>query len=167
VEALGAAGAISDLDDGVEQRHIEPDVIKAKIISKLAEIGVGSFETVITHNISGEYTYHRRHEEISAAVCEMWIAGQIQARELWLLAYEDSGPGTIPRAIADAPIVTMLPEQIWRRKREIITEIYGFGGQSFEANAAGKVEAFRNFSTRDNLAEWLSGRAIHENPGLL
>jgi len=47
------------------------------------------FDLIITHNPSGEYTRHLRHEETGKAVINLWHTGNISTDELWTFAYKD------------------------------------------------------------------------------
>ena len=77
---------MADLDDGPEQLPLERKLVRATLRSLIAE---RDFDLVITHAPHGEYTRHLRHEEVSAAVLEMWSEGELGASQLWLFAYDD------------------------------------------------------------------------------
>jgi hypothetical protein len=61
---------------------------------------------------------------------------------LWAFAYEDGNREYLPRAIEQADISVDLADDIWRQKYDIVTGIYGFGKDSFEAKTTPKQEAF-------------------------
>ena len=107
--------------------------------------GPPSFDLIITHSPHGEYTRHCRHEEVSRAVIALLRSGRIAARELWLFAYEDEERRRYPHAIPVAPLQVLLPEEIWRRKYEIMTVLYGFSPDSWEARTTPSAEAFWRF----------------------
>ena len=88
---------------------------------------------------------HLRHEETARAVLTLWNTGKLDAKELWSFAYEDGGGKYLPRPIQDADIYLGLPEEIWQIKYSIITEVYGFGLDSFEARTTPRQEAFWRF----------------------
>lgn len=146
---LGAIGELGDLNDGPEQTPLPaPDVQDAV----LALVGGGDPDLILTHSVSGEYTRHRRHEEVGAAVLALWDAGTIQSRELWAFAYRDTGAGHAVNAIKEADGFEVLPPEIWERKRGLVTGVYGFAADSFEAKAALREEAFwrvRPISTKE------------------
>ncbi|OHB76147.1 MAG: hypothetical protein A2Z25_18840 [Planctomycetes bacterium RBG_16_55_9] len=102
----------------------------------------GFFDLVITHGLWGEYTRHLRHEETGKAVLALWNAGRLSAKHVWRFAYEDANGQYLPRVIQDADVRTRLTDEIWRAKHDIITNIYGFAPDSFEARATTREEAF-------------------------
>ncbi|MBT9149120.1 MAG: hypothetical protein DDT28_00541 [Dehalococcoidia bacterium] len=130
-----------------------------------------SFDLILTHSPYGEYTRHLRHEETSRAVVALWGKGAIDATELWMFAYEDrgepSGSGTtpttgwedgekryLPRPIKTAHRLNKIPENIWQQKYQIITELYGFASESFEARTTPREEAFWCFRSADEFQRW-------------
>jgi LmbE family N-acetylglucosaminyl deacetylase len=137
----GAEGAMGDLDDGPEQNPLDKELVKKTITDLL---GRKKFDLVITHSAEGEYTRHLRHEETAEAVADLYRAGLLKTDKVWSFAYED-GSGAYPaRAIEKADIYLQLPDDIWQEKYKIITELYGFAEQSFEARTCPKAEAFRH-----------------------
>ena len=139
MEQLNARGAMGDLDDGPEQSPLAARVVQNTIMELLP---VGGFDLVITHGVWGEYTRHLRHEETGKAVLTLWNTGRLMARQVWRFAYEDGGGQHLPRPIHDADLRTRLPDEIWQKKYQIITGIYGFAPDSFEARATPREEAF-------------------------
>ena len=139
LERLRAIGVIGDLDDGPEQTPLDARTVQSSILELLPS---DRFDLIITHNPCGEYTRHRRHEETAEAVRALWESKQICAKELWIFAYEDGGGKYLPCAIGDADVKIKLPDEIWRKKYDIITNVYGFGPESFEARTTPREEAF-------------------------
>ena len=88
----------------------------------------------------------------------LWEKELIKAKEVWMFAYEDGGEGgkqDLPKAIKTAHLKSILPEDIWRRKRTIVTDIYGFTLDSYEANIVMREEAFWCFQSPVEFHEWL------------
>ncbi|UCF17541.1 MAG: hypothetical protein JSW59_08770, partial [Phycisphaerales bacterium] len=139
LDRLNATGAMGDLDDGPEQTPLAARDVQNTILELL---GSHMFDLVITHGIWGEYTRHLRHEETGKAVIALWNAGVLETKEMWRFAYEDGGGSHLPRAVEDADLQKRLPEEIWHRKYDIITEDYGYAPDSFEAKATPREEAF-------------------------
>lgn len=139
LDRLNATGAMGDLDDGPEQTPLDAQNVQKTILDLL---GAHAFDLVITHGIRGEYTRHLRHEETGKAVFALWNAGSLETKQMWRFAYEDGGGSHLPRAVEDPDLQTRLPEEIWRRKYDIITDVYGFAPESFEARATPREEAF-------------------------
>lgn len=151
---------MGDMDDGPEQCPLPEAEVERLLLSLLPP---GRFDVFLTHSPYGEYTRHRRHEETSRAVTALWEKGLIRTDELWMFAYTDSGKGgrdDVPRAIKTAHVIFQLPENIWQEKKRIVTGIYGFNPDSFEACAALQEEAFWRFHSPVEFREWLrTGRS--------
>jgi len=141
---LGAAGAIGDLDDGPEQRPLATGKVAGAILDLLPGT---DFDLILTHSPRGEYTRHRRHEEVARAVWSLWSRGLLSTRALWLFAYEDGGRAHLPRAEDDADLRLVLPGPVWAEKRRLITEVYNYGVDTWEARTTPQEEAFHRFNT--------------------
>jgi LmbE family N-acetylglucosaminyl deacetylase len=144
VKKFRADGFMADLDDGPEQTPLD-----SKQVQKTIELLLPSkkFDIIITHSTSGEYTRHLRHEETAKAVLALWKSDRLSADELWTFAYEDGNRKYLPRAIKQADFLVGLDKEIWRLKYDIITGIYGFSKDSFEAKTTPSQEAFYCFKT--------------------
>ena len=139
VKTLRAKGIMGDLDDGPQQIPLDDSEVEKSILELLPQ---KHYDLLITHNITGEYTRHLRHEEISKAVIKLWQIGKISAGELWTFAYEDGNKAYFPIAIEKAPVFKQLPQNIWNKKYNIVTETYGFDPGSWEAKTVPHAEAF-------------------------
>jgi len=139
IERLKANGFMANLDDGPEQTSLDNGEVQ-KTIAEL--LPLKRFDLIITHSTSGEYTRHLRHEETAKAVLALWNSDRLFADELWTFAYEDGNRKYLPRAIKDADLLVGLNDEIWQEKYDIITRIYGFSIDSFEAKTTPKKEAF-------------------------
>jgi LmbE family N-acetylglucosaminyl deacetylase len=139
LETLGSEGTMGDLNDGPEQIPLADTEVERAILQLLPST---QFDLIISHNCTGEYTRHLRHEETGKAVSTLWYSGKISARQFWTFAYEDNNAGYYPRAIETASVYHQLTRNIWKRKYSIITETYGFAKNSFEAETTPKAEAF-------------------------
>lgn len=155
LDKLGATGCMADLDDSSEQRPLRTENVQQTILSLLPAV---HYDLLITHNPTGEYTKHRRHEETAEGVIRLWHDNKIRVRELWCFAYEDNHKQHMPRAIDTASVYRVLGDLTWQKKYDIITTIYGFGKDSFEAKTTPKAEAFWRFTYIDEAFEWLSKR---------
>jgi LmbE family N-acetylglucosaminyl deacetylase len=143
-EKLNAAGAMGDLDDGPEQNPLTNRQVQHEILQNLPS---DRFDLIITHGLGGEYTRHLRHEETAKAVMALWKSERLSAGQIWRFAYEDDSRKHLPRAVEDADMHIRLPEEIWQKKYDIITNIYGFGPDSFEARTTPREEAFWCFKS--------------------
>ncbi len=139
LECYGAKGVMGDLNDGPEQTPLRTIDVEDAIIDLLPS---DRYDLVLTHGLWGEYTSHRRHEEVAKAVMALREGGRLTAQEIWMFAYEDGAKKYLPRAMADADVHFRLPQDIWERKHEIIRRIYGFDEDSFEARTTPREEAF-------------------------
>jgi LmbE family N-acetylglucosaminyl deacetylase len=154
VQQLGGVSGIGDLDDGPEQIPLSKGDVQQTVLSLLSE---RRFDLILTHSPYGEYTRHRRHEETGTAVALLWEKGLIEAKEVWMFAYRDGGKGgrqDLPKAIKTAHLISNLPEDIWRRKYNIITDTYGFAPETYEANIVMREEAFWCFQSPTEFQEW-------------
>jgi LmbE family N-acetylglucosaminyl deacetylase len=139
LERFKAHGVLGDLDDGPEQKPLSVVEVQDTIIDLLP---MDRLDLVITHGPWGEYTSHRRHGEVSKAVLALRENERLRAGEIWMFAYDDKGGKRLSQAVLDADVYIRLPEHVWKEKYRIITEVYGFAPDSFEAKTAPKDEAF-------------------------
>jgi LmbE family N-acetylglucosaminyl deacetylase len=139
LDVLGASGRIGDLDDGPRQVPLEQADVRHAVLSL---VGDNDSDLILTHSVDGEYTRHRRHEEAGRAVLALWDAGRLHSHELWAFAYGDEDGQTAVNALPGADIFTRLPANIWERKRNVVSQVYGFAPGSFEMRAALPEEAF-------------------------
>jgi len=138
-----AGGIMGNLDDGPDQHPLKEKEVEDEILRLLPPT---DFDLIITHNSTGEYTKHLRHEEVNKAVVTLWHKTKITAKELWTFAYEDGNKAYLPQAIEAANIIEPLSEKIWTRKYKIITQTYGFTKDSWEAETTPPTEAFWRFT---------------------
>lgn len=158
LERLGADGKMGDLDDGPEQTPLAEDELQETILQLLPK---KHFDLIISHSPAGEYTRHRRHEEIGKAVITLWHAGKISTNELWIFAYEDGDKQYLPRPVKTATVYTTLRQEIWQKKYSIITETYGFEKNGFEAETTPPAEAFWQFTNSMDAWQWLDKKVSH------
>jgi LmbE family N-acetylglucosaminyl deacetylase len=153
LKVLKSEGTIGNLDDGPDQKPLEEKDVE-RVIMELLHLK--HFDLIITHNPTGEYTRHLRHEETSKAVINLWHAGKIFTNELWTFAYEDGNRAYYPKPVQNATRYHTLTKRIWLKKYSIITETYGFEKSSFEAETSPKAEAFWQFANSHDAKEWLN-----------
>ena len=144
IKELNATGAMGDLDDGPEQKPLKNLQVQHEILQNLPS---NRFDFIITHGLNGEYTRHLRHEETAQAVMALWKSERLFAVQIWRFAYGDDDRKHLPRAIQDADMHIRLPDEIWQKKYDIITNIYGFSPDSFEARTTPREEAFWCFKS--------------------
>ena len=151
VSEFKAEAYIGKLDDGPAQKPLPQSEVEQTILSLLPQ---KDFDIVMTHSPYGEYTRHLRHEETSQAVVALWATKQLFVKEVWMFAYEDGGKRYSPKPIKTAHRYVHLPIDIWQKKQRIITDLYGFLPDSFEADAASEKEAFWCFRSPDEFNNW-------------
>lgn len=152
LKILKSEGIMGDVDDGPDQNPLDEKALARTILDLLPP---KYFDIIITHNPSGEYTKHLRHDEVSKAVINLWEAGKISANELWTFAYEDGHKEYYPKAEENGTFYRTLINKIWLRKYNIITETYGFEKNSWEAQTTPKAEAFRQFYVPNDAKNWI------------
>jgi len=157
LEMLGAEGTMGDLDDAPEQEPLEEKEVEQTILDLLPS---KHFNLIITHDPSGEYTRHLRHEETGKAVINLWHTGKISADELWTFAYSDGNRKYFPMPIENATLYNKLTKQTWLKKHELITEKYGFDKKSWEAQTTPRTEAYWKFTDPDSAKKWLNKNGL-------
>jgi len=146
LQRLGAEGEMADLDDGPDQAPLAAEQVRETIVRLL---GGTSYDLILTHGPQGEYTQHRRHAECCQAVVELWRSGGIDAKRLWLFAYQDGNRAYLPRVRYDADRRDVLADHVWLEKRRLITDLYGFQPDSWEAQSTPPEEGFWCFDTAE------------------
>lgn len=159
LKTFKAEGAMGNLDDGPDQIPLDIKIVEQTILDLLP---AKHYDLIISHNPSGEYTRHIRHEEVSKAIIKLWYTKKIVADELWAFAYEDGKREYYPRPEKDAVIYRKLTKRIWLRKYAMITETYGFEENSWEAKTTPKDEAFQQFTDSFSAVKWLNNGLIME-----
>lgn len=139
LKELNAVGFMGDLNDGPQQKPLNIEDIQNIIIKLLP---YDEFELVMTHNPLGEYTKHLRHEETAKAVLNLCHSHKISTKKLWTFAYEDGNGTYLPKALGKADLLIKLNDELWQKKYNIITQIYGFDKNSFEAKTTPREEGF-------------------------
>src|SRR5699024_2629000 len=106
-------------DDGPDQISLSILEVEQTVVDLLP---TKSFDLILTHSPQGEYTRHLRHEETSWAVLNLWEAGKISTKELWLFAYEDRMRTHYPTPIENGTFYNTLSPEIWAEKYKLITD---------------------------------------------
>jgi len=143
IDYLSASGGIGSLQAEAQQLQVREPQIQKEVLSLLPP---RRFDLIITHSMWGESTRHQRQDRLAKAVLALWKVGELPAKEIRMFAYEDGNGQYLPRPMSDADVQIRLPEEIWQKKYEIITKIYGFQPDSFEAKTAPRQEAFWRFT---------------------
>ena len=152
MQILRSDGNMGNLDDGPDQLPLIGEKVQQAILDLLP---TKQFDLIISHNPSGEYTRHIRHEEVSKAVIDLWHANKISTEELWTFAYEDGNKTYLPRPVQNASIHQLLTKPLQIKKYKIITDTYGFAKSSWEAKTTPNEETFWQFSNAKQAKKWL------------
>ena len=152
VKLLHANGAMGNLPDEPNQPPLHNHVIESAILNIMPS---RQFDIIITHNPSGEYTRHIRHEEVSRAVIKLWCKGILKTNQLWTFAYEDGQKTYYPKPIMLHTLSFQLSNAIFNLKYHIISKTYGFNPSSFEACSVNGSEAFWTFQNPNKAEKWL------------
>lgn len=157
LKMLNAKGTMGEIDDGPEQIPLSEKILEDTILKLLPR---QHFDLVITHDLKGEYTRHLRHEETGWTVLKLWQSGKISTSEIWTFAYEDGNKKYYPIPVESADVFLALTLDIWQKKYEIITEIYGFATESWEAKTTPAVEAFHKFTDPSELVKRINDKGV-------
>jgi len=157
LKMLRAEGSMGDMDDGPDQKPLDDNEVDESILKILPQ---KHFDLIISHNPTGEYTRHLRHEEVSSSVIRLWSRGKISGNTLWTFAYEDGRKQYYPKPVESANIYRSLTKHIWLRKYRIITETYGFEKNGFEAETTPRAEAFWEFTNTNDAQKWLKNGGV-------
>ena len=150
LQRFGAEGEMADLDDSPDQAPLPADCLQQSAAQLLAGT---SYDLILTHGPKGEYTRHLRHQECSRAVLELWQAAGIDTERLWMFAYEDGRKAYLPRVRDDADRRDVLTDAIWVEKRRLITDVYGYDADSWEAQTTPREEGFWCFDSAQAAAK--------------
>ncbi len=149
---LNAAGVMGTNCDSPEQMIPDEKELKRMILKLLPPI---HFDIIISHHPSGECKGIAMNEAVGRAVIKLWNTKKVLADELWNFAYEDGNSEYYPEAINPASSHHILSEKIWMKKYKIITETYGFGEESWEAETTPRAEAFWKTNNLLHAKKWL------------
>jgi LmbE family N-acetylglucosaminyl deacetylase len=155
LNALDSLGNIADLDDGPDQEPLPPGLVETTVRQLLPSV---HYDLILTHGPQGEYTRHRRHEEVSAAVVNLWLENGLSASTLMMFAYEDGNREYLPRPRPEAHICETVKDVLWQVKYRIITQVYDFAPASWEAQTTPREEAFWQFDSPELLQTWLQSQ---------
>lgn len=143
---LGAKGIIEDLDD--EGRLGFEDSVKAtkSLITKFLKKS-GSFDYIFTHGQNGEYG-HEGHKVIHEAIKQLVDSGGLKAEKIYHFNYKKSNNKIIAKA--DSNLVMNLTKTEFRKKKNLMTQIYGYEEKGIDANYCTNPEAFKIINLNNN-----------------
>ena len=135
----GAKSFISDLDDeeGGELKEITLNEITTRVNQLLPE---KKYDYIFTHGENGEYG-HVRHKDVHDAVFKILKEKKLSCKELWLFSYREEKDFCRNDEKADKFI--NLKDDYYFRKKDLITNLYGFSKESFESICCRNIESFK------------------------
>lgn len=140
-KALGAKGVIADLDDEDRLTQDRAARLAKKII---ADLDLGSFDLVFTHGKNGEYG-HARHKSVHQAVKESVGSGKLSAGILYGFNYAKTTRKkySLMAARPDSDFIYPLTDKVYKKKKKIMSEIYGFDPNGIDTSYCTNPEAFK------------------------
>jgi len=143
-EFYNAKSVISDLDDEI-LNSLPIEEVADKIKSLLSE---KYYDFIFTHGENGEYG-HIRHKEVHEAVKKLVNDRELKCKKLLFFSYisgNEIPPKNPKTRIAipnpDADETMDLSEEILKKKKEIVRDMYGYPELGFEVMCCNKIEAF-------------------------
>jgi len=136
-----ALGIISDLEDeGIMSIKQSLPEIEKRILKELKK---KNFTYIFTHGYNGEYG-HKRHIGVHRVVKGLVKIKKIKCNKLFFFAYKLNSQKRIENPLKHN-FAFNLDNNLLRRKKNIIKEIYGFSQKSFEnVSCLGKETFYEN-----------------------
>jgi len=130
---FNAKSFMSDLED--EKLGKIPLEEVTKSIKKFS----GIYDKIFTHGKNGEYG-HIRHKDVHNAVNKMVENKLLSCRELHYFSYQKKGKYAYPKK--DSDMFIYLNKNLFKKKKLIIKDVYGFHKNGFEDICCRAAEAF-------------------------
>jgi LmbE family N-acetylglucosaminyl deacetylase len=143
-EYLGAQGLIDDLDDSGDSGIIESEKeISAMVLDRFNN---KKFDYIFTHGANGEYG-HAKHVGVHKAVRSLITSGHIKASRILFFNYQKNGTNEHPlvRVKSGSDVIVELSDDIWKEKRRIVAEMYGYPYDGLDVGYCVKTEGFKIF----------------------
>jgi len=134
-----ARGIISDLEDEGKMniRDSIPEIRKRV----KTFINKRFFDYIFTHSLEGEYG-HPRHKGVNRAVRSLLKESILNTKNVLFFDYPLNERRGYSVPGKNAEVKFALPLNIFKKKRSLIHDVYGFSKDSFEFKSASRVEAF-------------------------
>lgn len=131
---------MSDLDDsekGDFKKISNEDIIKRV----LQFTNRKNYDYIFTHGKNGEYG-HIRHIQVHQAINEMLNKKLLQCKKVFFFSYFKDEKNGICYVNENADKLIRLKDIYFKKKMQLIQEIYGFEENSFENKCCLNIEAF-------------------------
>ncbi len=130
-----AKGFMSDLED--EELGY---VAEEEVIERVKKFSEKEYDIIFTHGKNGEYG-HPRHVLVNKAMNKMFDKDLLKAKEIYYFDYKKKSKMAVANKNADKFI--KINNALLKMKKKIITKLYGFQENSFEALCSKDEEAFK------------------------
>jgi hypothetical protein len=119
-------------------------IAKKIIIKKLKKTEREKFEWIFTHGKTGEYG-HPRHIGVHRAVNSLVKDGILKPKNIFYFNYKkpDRKKFSRPQAEKDSDLLIRLTKKEFKRKKGVMTDIYGFAANGIDAGYCTNPEAFK------------------------
>lgn len=146
-----ARGMMADLEDEGKIGLPESIPLIEELIKK--KIGNEHFDYIFTHGKNGEYG-HKRHMGVHLAVKKMLKLGYFKPWSVFYFNYKKANrkPFSTLVAAAGSDLIIKLTGLEFARKRQVMTDIYGFTPNSIDTNYCTNPEAFKIIKYNTNNA---------------
>ena len=135
-----AKSFMSDLDDS-EQGDFK-QISSEDIIKRVLQFAnKKSYDYIFTHGENGEYG-HIRHIQVHQAINEMLNKKLLQCKKVFFFSYFKDEKYGICYVNKNADKLIRLKDIYFKKKMQLIQEIYGFEKNSFENKCCLNIEAF-------------------------
>jgi len=130
---FNASSFMSDLED----EKLGKIPLK-KVIKRIKKFS-GSYDKIFTHGKNGEYG-HIRHKDVHNAVNRMLYDKSLSCKELYYFSYQKKGKYAYPKK--DSDMFIYLDKNLFKKKKMLIRDVYGFHKNGFEDLCCRAAEAF-------------------------
>ena len=137
----GADSIIADLDDEDKLNLQEAKEQAKKII--LEKIDFSKFDYIFTHGKNGEYG-HERHIAVYLAINELVKDKKIKSNNIFYFNYIKNKKDCLKPA--DDSFINELTEKELFKKKQIVTEMYGYAPNGIDVGYCTKIEAFKKYN---------------------
>ncbi|MDD5071867.1 MAG: PIG-L family deacetylase [Patescibacteria group bacterium] len=119
-------------------------IAKKIIIKKLKKTDREKFDWIFTHGKTGEYG-HPRHIGAHQAVNSLVKGGILKPKNIFYFNYKKSGKKKFSRPLAenDSDLLITLTGEEFKRKKGVMTGIYGFDAKGIDAGYCANPESFK------------------------
>jgi len=139
-DKLNAKCFMSDLDDS--EKGDFKKISNEDIIKRVLQFTNGkSYDYIFTHGENGEYG-HVRHIEVHNAIVEMINKKLLSAKKVFFFSYFKDEKNGICYVNENADKLIRLKDIYFKKKMQLIQEIYGFEEKSFENKCCLDKETF-------------------------